>query len=448
MRHFSGFSPGAIRDRTRPTRNRFRRWRRTLFGGYLRLLRRRTTFVAITGSAAKTTTTALLDRILKTRGRTRSVYYFNTISTIVNTVPRTEFSTRYFISEVGIGAEGGMKPMARVLLPDVAIVTLVGMEHKSQFRSLDKIAEEKGYLVAALRPGGLAVLNADDERVRAMAGRTKARAVTFGFREDADYRVLSSTCRFPGPLTVEIAWKGNTTTLSAPLVGEHFWVSLAAAFAAATELGVDPQTIAECCAGFRAPLVRAQPYRIENGPTFILDTNKAPFYSIGLALKSLADARAPRKRVVVGQISDGHSTQTARKTYRMAREVCDQVIYVGPNAKHSGAPQEDRDAGRFIQLDSVKAVADHIAQTASPDEVILLKGSGNMHLERIAMAMDREVNCWVDMCGEKTNCFNCGLYPYPFETHGEHARPRQPLARKIEDAISAGTGPCDDAARG
>ena len=86
----------------------------------------------------------------------------------------------YFVSETGSSGPGTLEPVLNVVRPTVGVVTLVALEHKSTFRSIEAVAEEKGKLVEMLPANGLAVLNYDDPRVAAMARRSKARTVTFG----------------------------------------------------------------------------------------------------------------------------------------------------------------------------------------------------------------------------------------------------------------------------
>ena len=64
------------------------------------------------------------------------------------------------------------------------------------------------------------------------------------------------------------------------------------------------------------------------------------------------------------------------------------------------------------------------------DELILLKSSGNLHLERVALAWNHDVKCWTDKCGRKVNCFLCGLYEHPFEEHAAIVRQKKAANRK------------------
>jgi UDP-N-acetylmuramoyl-tripeptide--D-alanyl-D-alanine ligase len=131
-------------------------------------------------------------------------------------------------------------------------------------------------------------------------------------------------------------------------------------------------------------------------------------------------AHAQRKRVVLGQIADyaGNPNPKYRDAYRMAREICDQVVFVGEHSHRSKATEEERKNGRFVEVSDVKSAYEHIRSTAVENEVILLKGSQNQHLERVMLAWKYDVKCWVDKCGKLISCQECGLFEHPFDPHG------------------------------
>lgn len=384
-----------------------------------RRLASKATFIGVTGSSTKSTTTTLLAHILTAQAPTRSQVINNSASALTKCLRGVSREEKYVVSELGISHTQGMRPMARMLLPDVSIVTMIGIEHYTAFKGRQAVADEKGILVESTRPDGLVLLNADDEFTMAMAARTKARVVTFGRSEKADYRVLSTAGGIPEGLTVEIGWKGGTLELKTGFLGEHFWLPVVAAAAAALELGVPPELIKRQAATATALPNRFERFAIEDGPTFIIDTAKAPKGTLDLAFDALRKADVPFKRIVLGQISDytGPSRAAYRKAYKAAREAADEVVFAGDTSHRSGASEEDRQSGRFVEIASARQAYDYIRSTARKDEVILLKCSPSQHFERLAMAWTTDVQCWVDRCGKIGSCRACGLYPHPFEQH-------------------------------
>ncbi|WP_181165089.1 Mur ligase family protein [Mesorhizobium sp. B2-9-1] len=396
-------------------------WRLRRYRAERARARSKATFIGITGSSGKSTATSLLGHILAGHGTVYTQVLANTLKALVRTLykrMKRAGKIDYVVFEAGAFEPGSIRSMAAMLKPDVAVVTMVRLEHVTQFRTLDAVAQEKRALVEALSPGGLAILNADDPHVLDMASGARCRVATFGQSEAADYRVTDIHAAYPDLLRFSPRWHGGDMDMQTRFPGEHFWLPAAAAVVTALELGVPPEKIAARTASFEPLANRCTVLVTDRGPQFIVDAAKAPWHSLNIAFEMMAKAKAVRKRIVVGQISD--YTGSSRKygiAYGIARGVADEVIYTGDNAHRSRASQADRDSGRFIQLRTPKEVSDHIKQTAVPGELILLKSSGNLHLERVALAWTHDVRCWIPACGKKEGCSTCGLYEVPFEEH-------------------------------
>ena len=403
-----------------------------------RLARQRSNavFIGITGSSAKSTAAALLGHILSAAGQVQQQIKFNNRRSILKTIARTSSRSDFIVVEAGIGESNRMEPMAELLQPDVALVTMVEIEHKSAFGTHAAIAREKGFLVAALPADGLAVLNGDDPFVRAMSERSNARVIRFGRSDDSDYIARDIHSAFPERLRLTVEWTGGSVPLSTKFVGDHFWVPTLAAVATAIELGVSPAVVAERVASFEPLLERCGVISAPGGPSFILDTTKAPWHSMKLAFDTLANASAPRKRIVLGHMSDfAGSDQKYRDAYRWARTVADQVIFVGNHSHRSKASQEDRDLGRFMAFRTPEEVSDFIRSTAVADELILLKGSVDLHLERIALSWKHDVKCWARSCGHNSGCVDCGRYEDSHDWH-KGRKKRRGIIRLIKSLIS------------
>src|SRR5436305_3364685 len=147
--------------------------------------------VGVTGSAGKTSTKdllgAVLRRVLPTVVSERS---FNNELGVPLTLINGDDGTRAAVIEMGARGAGHIAWLCDVARPDVGIVTNVSAAHTELFGSLDAVAVAKGELVAALPSSGTAVVNAEDERVRAMASRAAATVLTFGV-VDGDVRATA-----------------------------------------------------------------------------------------------------------------------------------------------------------------------------------------------------------------------------------------------------------------
>lgn len=312
-----------------------------------------------------------------------------------------------------------MLPQAELLSPDVAVVTMIGMEHYSAFRTREAIAKEKSALVSNLPLSGLAILNADDPLVMGMASQTSARIVTYGWSEAADYRVMRVAGKLPEGLTVYLTHKGRTFEIHTRLYGEHFWVPVAAAAAAAIELGLSVEQVQKQILGFEGIFGRCTLYEVPNGPRFILDTAKAPYATLQLAFDVIKGVPAATKWIVLGQISDyaGNPRTKHRKAYKAASSIADKVVFVGPHSHRSGATDDEINDGRFSGFRTFFEALTHIKANAREGDLVLIKGSQSLHLERIAFAFDHDVRCLEEVCGYGFSCQRCGLYEHAFSEH-------------------------------
>jgi UDP-N-acetylmuramoyl-tripeptide--D-alanyl-D-alanine ligase len=374
--------------------------------------------VAVTGSSAKTTTVSLLSHILAGNAQVLAQAVANGLRDAIKTLRRMTPDDDYVVMEAGTGAIGHLRKVARVMRPNVAIVTLVALEHYSAFRSLEAVSKEKSELVRALSQSGLAILNADDPLALAMSDATRARKVTFGI-DSGDYRVRDAEISSRGALAFTLAKQDQVVRLETRLLGMHNWLAVTAAATAALEMGCPPRLVAERVRTFNPIFGRMSVHHIDNGPTFILDTAKSPYHSIHLPLETLNAISAPRKRFVLGQISDfpGNPLRRYRDTFRAAKLIADEVIFVGTHGKLARATEADVVEGRFKSFATVEALAEYIKATAIPGEVILLKSSQGMHLERIFLNFLDPLRCWPNECGVKGTCKNCGHFHKAFSEH-------------------------------
>jgi UDP-N-acetylmuramoyl-tripeptide--D-alanyl-D-alanine ligase len=384
--------------------------------------RSRATFIAVTGSSGKTTTVSLLTHILSAESKVRTQVVSNGFDNMVTTLRRLAKDDQFVVLELATSGPGQLDRVTRLVRPDISIVTLVALEHFPAFRTIEEVAQEKAALVRALPESGRAILNADDANVRAMADATNAPAILFG-SAGADYGVKDVRTSAQGTLTFTLRHGDRSIDLDSQLIGAHNWLAVSAAVTCALEVGVSPETIVARVASFAPVPTRLSVHKMADGPTFILD-GKAPLHSILLPLEALGTMSVPRKRFVLGNISDyrGNPVAKYRDTYVAARAVANEVIVVGTAARKIKPLPEDLQSGRFRAFESVEAASAYLKATALAGEVILAKSARGLHLERLMLDSVEGVRCWANECGSKASCFDCGLYRKPFFEHSGKAK--------------------------
>ena len=372
-----------------------------------RALLRRTTFVAVTGSASKTTTKTLIGAVLAARAPTRvSDSSWNSPDAVRSTLRRTQPWHRFCVQETPAPVRGWLAASLRLLRPQIGVVTLIDRDHLRTYRTLDDVAAEKGKLVEALPPSGVAVLNADDARVLALRERTRASVLTYGLSDDADVRAEDVTAAWPERLSFTVSHRGARVSVRTRLVGEHWVHAVLASCAVGVATGGALETAAAALATVEPPAGRLSPHAGPGGVTYLRDDWKAPFYTLPPALRVLGQAQAPRKIVVLGALSDYR--ERVRSVYRRATRdalaVADHVLVVGPNARLV----DDAGDVRVRGFATVHEADRFLCAFLRPDDLVLLKGTGPRdHLERLALVPGEEAACWQTSCGRHHACDVC-----------------------------------------
>ncbi|MGZ8803802.1 MAG: UDP-N-acetylmuramoyl-tripeptide--D-alanyl-D-alanine ligase [Microbacterium sp.] len=265
--------------------------------------------VGITGSNGKTTTKNMLARILEDEGETVAPRAsFNNEVGAPLTMLRVTPDTRYLVSEFGASAPGEIARLAGLVGPDIGVVLMVGMAHAGGFGGIEATFEAKSELVRATRAGGVAVLNADDPRVSAMAPIAADLGVSvrwFGRGPGAEVRADDVEVAADGTRCT-VAVGGASARLHLRVLGEHHVMNALAAIAAATALGVSLEDCIERLETVElAERWRMQPLGSDR-VRIINDAYNASPDSMSAALRTLAQITRPdeRKVAVLGAMSE------------------------------------------------------------------------------------------------------------------------------------------------
>jgi aminoacyl-tRNA hydrolase len=390
------------------------------------------TFIGVTGSSGKTTVKDLVAEVLALRspGR-RTSGSANELHDVARSIRLMRPEHRFLVAEVAAPAPGVLDRCLALLRPSIGVVTNIGSDHISAYGSADGIAAEKRKLVQALPADGVAVLNADDPRVRAMAEGFRGRVITYGLDPSADLRAEDVTSVWPARLSFTLVHEDRRIRVQTQLCGRHWVSSVLAALATGFALGVPLEEGAQALAHAAPFEGRMSPVSIAGEVTFIRDDWKASIHTIPPALDFMKEAVAPRKIAVIGTIAD--TTGDAGAAYvtiaRRAAEAADIVCFVGPRS--TAALRAKRDAGddRIRAFASTKAASDFLGGVFRPGDLVLLKGSNTAdHLYRILLARVRQVRCWRDDCKRVRFCDTCALIEVDSISVPSVSAPSEPMA--------------------
>jgi len=347
--------------------------------------------VCVTGSTGKTSTKELIAEVLAAKGPTlKTEGNLNNEVGVPLTLLRLEEEHRYAVVECGMNHLGEIARLTEWADPDVAIVTNVGPVHLEGVGSIDGVAHSKGELFHALRDSGVAVANADDARVLAQARLSRRRIVTFGAAQGSDVRLISAHHGGPG-LRVELEFGGATRLVELKLIGTHNGHNAAGAAAVGVALGFDPEIVLRGLANATTPGRRMRPVRMPDGALLIDDCYNANPSSTKAALLTVTHLIKGKGKAiaVLGDMLELGPTELDlhRDVGRFAAGaglsllVCfgKRAQALGEGAQEAGLP------AKSIEYTEDPAEAVRLVQSrVRPEDVVLVKGSRGMKMERIS----------------------------------------------------------------
>ena len=302
------------------------------------------TVVGITGSYGKTSTKFVIAEILRQRYNTLATpSSYNTpmgLCLVINDRLRPDH--RVLVLEYGIRYEGDMDELTELARPDIAVVTAVGPAHLETMGSVEHIAREKGKLVEAVRPAGITVLNADDERVAAMAARVPDgagrvwRVSTRGPREGVD--LAASAIRYgpEGATFTVIDDTGDTEGFQTRLLGEHNVLNLLLGLAVGRALGLRLRQMTHAVARVEPVEHRLALRKEKNGVLVIDDAFNSNPVGAKNAVEILGQFEGGRRVIVTpGMVELGPRQAEENRTFgtHIARNLTredDLAVLVGP----------------------------------------------------------------------------------------------------------------------
>jgi UDP-N-acetylmuramoyl-tripeptide--D-alanyl-D-alanine ligase len=344
--------------------------------------------IGITGSAGKTTTKEAVAKVLSTKFSVlKSQGNLNNGYGLPLQLLRLEMTHEVAVIEMGMSNAGEIAALAYIAAPDWGVVTNVGSAHAQNFADgVAGIARAKYELVEALPAHGVAFLNCDDAYVSQFGRDFHGKAVYFGRGPCADPRAQSIVAHGAGGQTVEVRAGEQYASLHLHLLGEHNVANVMAAIAVGIEAGV---TLEACCDALTELEPESKRGQVETigGATVINDC----YNSNPEALKAMIDTLAAmpvghgRRRILVagamlelgaesaalhaacGRAAAGAGIDVIAGVNRDAKYLVEAALEAGAETMYFETPEE---AGEWLR------------ETVAAGDVVLLKGSRGVRLER------------------------------------------------------------------
>jgi UDP-N-acetylmuramoyl-tripeptide--D-alanyl-D-alanine ligase len=344
------------------------RWGRTQFPAS-------TVVIGVTGSVGKTSTKDLIVAALSSAKRVvANLRSFNNEQGLPVTILNASLATEVLVLEMGMRGLGQIDDLCRVARPHIGIVTRVGEAHTELVGGLEGVAQAKGELIEALPPQGVAILNADDERVIAMRSRSVAPVLSFGESSTADVRITELRLDAHGCALFDISTPSGSATVNLSIPGRHMALNAAAAIAVGEALGVDLELMVESLRSASISDRRMQSKTTKSGALLLDDCYNANPTSMAAAIETLAQIPADRKVAVLGIMAEIENADKAHADIaRLAQAHNIEVIAVGTSG-YGSTP---------LTIDQVIEQLNHCDSSSA----ILVKGSRVAALERVVDAV-------------------------------------------------------------
>ncbi len=348
-------------------------WARVEWGG---------TVIGVTGSAGKTTTKDAIAHLLSPHLPTgRTVGNFNNHVGVPLSILRLPCESRVAVLEMGMNHAGEIRELAAIARPQVAVVTNVGYAHVEFFDSIEGVAAAKRELIESLPPDGVAVLNADDERVLRFGDSHPGRTITFGFSELAGVR--AEAVEFGAAAT---RFRAAGVDFETGLTGRHAVQNLLAAIAVALVFDIPPERLRDPVRTFSVGRMRGE--RLQHrGIVVWNDCYNSNPEAAGAMIDVLRATAAARRIAVLGEMLElGRASDALHRRLGRyaagrgvdllvgirgdARAMVEEAVAAGLPASSACFFATPEEAGEFVR------------QQARSGDAVLFKGSRGVHVER------------------------------------------------------------------
>jgi UDP-N-acetylmuramoyl-tripeptide--D-alanyl-D-alanine ligase len=347
--------------------------------------------VAITGSVGKTTTKDILAELLAARFSVGGTFgNRNSTLGLPSEILSQPEEIEVFVAEAGMSRAGELDTIGSLITPEVLLYTRIAPVHTEFFADFDGIVRAKAELLNHLDSAGTLVINADDPNQNAFPESTSAAVLRYG-AEDADARIsdIEDLGLFGTRFTLELP--SGEIRVGLGLAGRHQAENLLAAATAAAALGVGVDEVAEVAPKLEPAPRRGRVHRIADGITIVDDSYNASPIAMRRLLQLLSVA-GDRRVAVLGEMYElGELAGDAhREVGACAAGNCDLLVAVGDENAHVVA-EAARDAGlartAIHHVESAEAAGDLLSSLLRPNDVVLIKGSRGVGLDRTVDAL-------------------------------------------------------------
>ncbi len=343
--------------------------------------------VAVTGSAGKTTTKDIVAAVLQARwvvGKTEG--NFNNHIGVPLSLLRVPENAEVGVLELGMNHAGEIRALTAIAEPQVGVVTNVGYAHIEAFESIDEVALAKRELIDALPADGVAVLNADDQRVSAFRDAHSGSTLTYGLSERADVRATDVTMSTEGS-----AFRTSDVQFRTALTGRHSIQNILAGLAVAKIFNIDFEELVPVIAAIAPGKMRGEKSK-RNGITVLNDSYNSNPEAARAMVAVLSREPAKRRVAVLGEMLElGYWAESLHRDLGKYVAEAGIDVLVGVRGMSRPMVEEAKNAGlshAAFFFDQPEEAGAFLRDYVRRGDAVLFKGSRGTHVERALAVME------------------------------------------------------------
>jgi len=359
------------------------------------------TVVGITGSAGKTTAKELTAHVLGSTGRRilkSERNYNNGLGlplSVLQMVRKGRSPDQFDVAVLEMGMSSPtheIRRLCQITPPDIGVELMVAPVHLEYLGSIENIAAAKAELIEGLKPGGIAVLNADDEWVIKMRDKHRGPVITFGIDNESDVSATEIETAHLGQVRFRLKTPLGEASAMLPMSGRHNLMNALAAASVATGLEIEPRLIAGALAEVKPPGMRGETLNFAPGFTVVDDSYNSNPRSLISMVRTISEAgKACKRRIVIA----GEMLELGPDEAELHREVGREIAEAGIDVVWgirglaaeiiAGATATGLTTTRFFA--NSDEAADALLQEVREGDLILVKGSRGVATDKIVSAL-------------------------------------------------------------
>ena len=347
--------------------------------------------IAVTGSNGKTTTKDLIAAVLGCGGRRYCVLKtegnFNNLIGLPQTLFRLNHKIEVAVLEMGMNQSGEIARLAQIAAPIAGVITNVARAHLEGLSTLDHVANAKGELLEGLPRHGQAILNADDISFEKLKSKARCPIVSFGSHPDADIRLLAIHSQGLDKTSFEVSLNDKRVIFTMSALGRHNVFNALAAIAVGSYLKVPVSEMKKALADFKPVSRRMEIVSLPGQIDIINDCYNANPDSVIASLEFLKETGGERRRVaILGEMLElgGYALKGHREVgSQAARAGVDLLFAIGKHARDMTRSARSHGVCEVFAFKSVEESLSLILSQIQPGDLVLIKGSRGMKMERI-----------------------------------------------------------------